>query len=126
MFKYLFAVALLLPAPVFAQQVNEYDVCTRYRETYIPGYYDSYGNYIQGRVKTESYKVICGVSDNSYYEYRNTTRNRHVENRKRCDPTRTLLGATLGGGVAAGIAKKDAYPWAIPLGVFIGGAGFGC
>lgn len=126
MFKYLFAAALLLPVPALSQQVNEYDVCTRYREVYVPGYYDRYGNYIQGRVTTESYKVNCGVSRDyrNYREYREY--NRHVDNRKRCDPTRTVLGATLGGGIAAGISKKDAYPWAIPLGAFIGGAGFGC
>ena len=46
--------------------------------------------------------------------------------RSYCDPSRTLLGAILGGGVAASMSQGDGYKWSVPLGAFIGGAGFGC
>ena len=44
--KYLLPVLLLLPTPVFAQQVNNYAVCTQNQEVYRPGGYDRYGNYV--------------------------------------------------------------------------------
>ena len=43
-----------------------------------------------------------------------------------CDPSKTFLGAILGGGVAASMSRGDGYKWSVPLGAFIGGAGFGC
>jgi hypothetical protein len=32
----------------------------------------------------------------------------------------------LGGGIAAGISKKDAYAWSVPVGAAVGGALIGC
>lgn len=98
---------VLLQVPVQAQQVNEFEQCSRTRETYIPGYYDDYGNYQQGRVQTETYNVPCP-----------NTIQQPV--RIACNPARTTLGGLLGGGIAAAIAKKDAYGWAIPLGAVLG------
>jgi hypothetical protein len=66
--------------------VNTYDVCTQYREVYSPGYYDRYGNYVQGGVSTQGYQVPCG-SGGAYYNASQAVR------RPSCDPTRTVLGA---------------------------------
>ncbi len=121
MIKNILIACLFIPLPAVAQQVNEYDVCTRYRETYVPGYYDSYGNYISGRVESESYKVPCGTG------YQNNPEPQPRYRRQvYCDPTRSLLGATLGGGVAASMSRGDGYKWSVPLGAFLGGVGFGC
>jgi hypothetical protein len=46
--KYLLPALLLLPTPVFAQQVNQFAVCTQNQEVYRPGGYDRYGNYVPG------------------------------------------------------------------------------
>jgi hypothetical protein len=70
---------------------------TCYRE--VEGY--------DGRIHIE--QIPCGQSRRSY-----------------CDPSRTFLGAILGGGVAASMSRGDGYKWSVPLGAFIGGAGFGC
>jgi hypothetical protein len=121
MFKTILVSLLLLPIPSFAQQVNEYDVCTRHREVYVPGYYDAYGNYVSGRVNVESYKVSCGGE----YAPRRTY-NQYYPRRIYCDPTKTALGATLGGGIAASMSRGNGYRWSVPLGAFLGGVAVGC
>jgi len=118
---------LLLPLtflsiPVSAQQVTEFDECTRTREVYVPGYYDRYGNYQQGYVNTERYNVPCGNTGRNYYRNGSYQQNRGTY----CDPTKTLLGGILGGGVAASMSRGDGYKWSVPLGAFLGGATFGC
>ena len=110
---------LMFPTPILAQQVNTYDVCTQYREVYSPGYYDRYGNYVQGGVSTQGYQVPCG-SGGTYYNAPQAVR------RPSCDSTRTVLGAILGGGIAASMSRGDGYAWSVPVGAFIGGAGLGC
>ena len=42
--------ASLFSVPVNAQQVNEFQTCTRHREVYTPGNYDYNGNYVPGRL----------------------------------------------------------------------------
>lgn len=118
---------LLGSMPVYAQQVTEFEECTRTREVYIPGYYDRYGNYQQGRVNIEKYRVPCGGYVVERPVYREApppvyTRPRTVQ----CDPTKTALGGVLGGGVAASMSRGNAYKWSVPLGAFIGGVAFGC
>jgi hypothetical protein len=124
MIKNILIAALLLPVPAFAQQVNEYDVCTRYREIYVPGYYDSYGNYISGRVESESYKVQCGDRG---VVYRNVP---DYEPRHRrqvyCDPTRSVLGAAIGGGLGAIFTNPNTRRYTIPIGAGLGGLSLGC
>lgn len=93
---------LLLPltflsVPVHAQEM--YQTC--YREVQ-----DNYGYVYRERIPCRSYQ-------RSYQ-------------RPYCDPSRTFLGAILGGGVAASMSRGDGYKWSVPLGAFIGGAGFGC
>jgi hypothetical protein len=34
---------IFLPAPVMAQQINQFGVCTQYREVYVPGGYEKGG-----------------------------------------------------------------------------------
>ena len=121
-----FAVASL-SVPVQAQQTNIYSVCTNYQENYAPGYYDRYGNYVQGNVNTQSYNVQCGTG--TYYRpnggnvYQSPVAAPVAQpgyGRGYCSPARTTLGGLLGGGVAAAVSKKDAWSWAIPLGAVLG------
>lgn len=117
-------IASLLSAPVQAQQVNVYQTCTRYRETYVPGYYDQYGNYVSGSVRNQSYRVPCG--NVSYSQYNSPPPPRYYNNSVYCNPTQTALGALLGGGVAASMSRGNGYYWSVPVGAAIGGAIFGC
>jgi hypothetical protein len=121
MIKNILIACLFIPLPAVAQQVNEYDVCTRYRETYVPGYYDSYGNYISGRVESESYKVPCGTG------YRNNPEPQPRYRRQvYCDPTRSILGAGLGGGLGAIFNNSNTRRYTVPIGAALGGIAFGC
>jgi hypothetical protein len=119
----LIASLIAAPVPAFAQQTNIYSVCTNYQENYAPGYYDRYGNYVQGRVNTERYNVQCGTG--TYYRpnggnvYQSPV-NAPVAQPRYCSPARTTLGGLLGGGIAAAVSKQDAYGWAIPLGAVLG------
>lgn len=134
------AIGIFIPMATSAQQVNNFGVCTQYREVYQPGYYDSYGNYVQGRVSTQSYNVPCNqLSGTSYpqnqyynnnYGYRYGYNNGYVgrPSNPNCNPTRTLLGATLGGAIgrAAAMNYPKNYGWATALGASIGGLAFAC
>lgn len=135
----------LFSVPAQAQQVNEYQICTKYRETYVPGYYDVYGNYIRGSVRTVSYRVPCTPTTPvvqtdavqqpivvqqpvvvqqlpPYYSATPGYYNGGVY----CNPTRSALGALLGGGIAASMSRGNGYYWSVPVGAAIGGAIFGC
>lgn len=118
--KLLFLLPLtFLSLPVSAQQVTEFEQCTRTREVYVPGTYDQYGNYRQGYVNTETYNVPCNR--------RRYSKQRYIENNTvYCDPTKTALGSVLGGGVAASMSRGNGYRWSVPLGAFIGGVALGC
>jgi hypothetical protein len=116
---------VFLPTPTQAQQVNQFGVCTQYQEVYVPGGYDQYGNYYQGGVQTQSYNVPCnnvnqGYVPNNQYYGRRTNPN--------CNPTRTLLGATMGGAIgrAAAMNYPKNYGWATALGAALGGLTFAC
>jgi len=124
----LIASLIAAPIPAFAQQTNIYSVCTNYQENYAPGYYDQYGNYVQGNVNTQRYNVQCGtgtyyrpnsappvsVAPAPSYGYNNGYR------RGYCSPARTTLGGLIGGGIAASVSKKNSWSWAIPLGAVLG------
>jgi hypothetical protein len=123
----LIAGLIVSPVPALAQQTNIYSVCTNYQENYTPGYYDQYGNYVQGRVNTERYNVQCGTG--TYYRPNGGTVYQSPVSapvpqpgygRRYCSPARTTLGGLLGGGIAAAVSKKDAWSWAIPLGAVLG------
>lgn len=113
--------------PVQAQQTNIYSVCTNYQENYAPGYYDRYGNYVQGNVNTQAYNVQCGAG--TYYRPNrgNVYRSPVVVpvaqpryGRGYCSPARTTLGGLVGGGIAASVSKKSSWSWSIPLGAVLG------
>jgi hypothetical protein len=123
-FKAVFLAGVILcPIPAFAQQTTVYSVCTNYQENYAPGYYDQYGNYVQGNVNTQQYNVQCGTG--TYYRpnggnvYQSPVP-QPGSNGGYCSPARTTLGGLLGGGIAAAVSKKDSWSWAIPLGAVLG------
>jgi hypothetical protein len=136
-------VASLFSVPVQAQQVNEYLTCKKYKETYTPGFYDNYGRYVQGSVVTQEYRANCqtgaatGPANPTSYQQvqyqqpyvapRPYYNNGYYNNGGvYCNPTRTSLGALLGGGIAASMSRGNGYYWSVPVGAAIGGAIFGC
>jgi hypothetical protein len=134
---------LFLPAPVVAQQVNQFGVCTQYQEVYTPGGYDQYGNYSSGGVSTQSYNVPCNQVNsgwrpsNQYYNngggyYGNNNGGGYYGRRTNpnCNPTRTLLGAVIGGAIGRSMTStsnnRNNRGWATALGASIGGLAFAC
>ena len=77
-----------LSVPVQAQQVTVYQRCVG--EVYFPGYYDQYGNFVQGGVGTT--RVPCGGGGG--YAARN------------CNPE---AGALLGAGLAEALSGGNGY-----------------
>jgi len=126
----LISTLLFCPVPAVAQQVTDYDVCTRNREVYVPGYYDRYGQYIQGYVRTETYSVPCGPVgyQRPYRSAPNVAHPPagHASRTGVCDPSRTLLGMVAGGGTGAVLSRGEGRWWAVPLGAVVGGTIFGC
>jgi hypothetical protein len=112
---------VFLPAPVMAQQVNNFAVCTQNQEVYRPGGYDRYGNYVPGGVSVQTYNVPCNGA-NQYYGNGGRATNPN------CNPTRTVLGAVLGGAIgrAAAMNYPQNYGWATALGASLGGLTFAC
>ena len=119
---------LLLPllfasTPVMAQQTNIYEVCRTYQENYAPGYYDQYGNYVQGNVRTEAYNTRCGTG--TYYRPNNQQRAPYhatpvTQPRRTC--ATSSLGAILGGVAGYAATPRVADRWyMIPLGILGGG-----
>jgi hypothetical protein len=123
----------LVSVPVQAQQVNNFNVCTQNQEVYQPGGYDQYGNYIPGGVSVQTYNVPCNnvnqgyrVPTNQYYGGGGGYYGRATN--PNCNPTRTVLGAVLGGAIgrAAASGHSQNYGWATALGASIGGLTFAC
>lgn len=114
----------LIPLSVSSQQINNFGVCTQYREIYTPGGYDYNGNYYSGGVRVESFNVPCNTMNNinSVPPYRPYYRYGYYN----CNPTRTLLGATLGGAIGYGVSNRRNRGWATALGASIGGLAFVC
>ena len=114
----LLSTLLLAPLPAFADYTRVYQesYCYENIEEYVPGYYNRYGRYVAGYVKTDRRRVPCGY--NSYQPQYTPRYNEPVY--PRCNPARTTLGGLLGGGIAAALSKQDAYGWSIPLGAVLG------
>jgi hypothetical protein len=90
---------VFLPAPVMAQQVNQFGVCTQYQEVYVRGGYDQYGNYYPGGVQTQSYNVPCNqVSGGNW--------NPTYQRRRVCNPT---AGAVMGAGLAEALSGGNGW-----------------
>jgi hypothetical protein len=111
----LFSIAGILsfPAAAMSQQTYSYDVCTRYQETYVPGYYTDQGNYMPGRVVTQSFRVPCGTTNVSpapvvvpapVAYYGNPPP--YYYRRRNCNPAG---GALLGAGIAAALSGGRGY-----------------
>jgi len=99
------------PVSVQAQQMNSYGVCRQYQEMYIPGGYDSYGNYISGRVRTQSYNVPCNqVSSGNWsppvYQQPVYQQPVYQQRQRICNPG---AGAALGGGLAEALSGGNGY-----------------
>ena len=133
---------IFLPTPSMAQQVNQFGVCIQYQEVYAPGGYDQYGNYFPGRVSTQSYNVPCNQVNsgwrpsNQYYNngggYYGNNYSGYYGRRTNpnCNPTRTLLGAVIGGAIGRSMTStnnnRNNRGWATALGAGLGGLTFAC
>ena len=125
--KLLILIPLVLssaPVAVKAQQTNVYQVCRTYQENYTPGYYDQYGNYVQGGVNTQAYNTNC--QNQTYYHpnnggaYYTTPVTQPVAQPRSCGAA--PLGAILGGLGAYAVTRSVPNRWwSIPLGVVTGG-----
>ena len=134
--KHLILLSLLfLPAPVVAQQVNQFGVCTQYQEVYTPGGYDQYGNYFPGGVSTQAYNVPCNQVNSGWRpsnQYYNNYGSGYVgrATNPNCNPIRTALGAVLGGAIGRSMTStsnnRNNRGWATALGASIGGLAFSC
>ncbi len=107
--KHLFLIPLLITLPVSAQQTVVYDTCTRIKETYIPGYQNPDGSWVNGIVRREKFTIPCGtnvpaatvataptvvVAQPQPYYYR----------RRVCNPA---AGALLGAGLAGTLSGNS-------------------
>ena len=116
---------LLLPTPAIAggpvfrghRQTHYESYCYKNTEEYIPGYYNKYGQYVGGYVKTNRKKVPCGL--NRYQQH-----DRHEVDDNSCIEG-SVLGGIAGGGLGAALSRGDGRWWAIPLGI-VGGTMMGC
>ena len=121
-----------VPSTVKAQQVNNFAVCTQNQEVYRPGGYDRYGNYVPGGVIIQTYNVPCNNLNQGYRQsnqyYSNGGGYYGRPSNPNCNPTRTILGATMGGAIgrAAAMNYPQNYGWATALGAAIGGLAFAC
>ena len=142
----LLVIGVLAPITVSAQQVNTYGVCRQYQEVYTPGGYDQYGNYFPGGVNTQSYNVPCNQVNsgwrpsNQYYNgggyygrgYNGYNNGGYYGRRTNpnCNPTRTLLGAVIGGAIGRSMTStnnnRNNRGWATALGAGLGGLTFAC
>jgi len=136
--KHLLTLSLLLPfvfvAPTQAQQVNVYgeSYCYTNIEQYVPGYYDAYGNYVGGYVNNTRNRVPCNnnvvVNPQPYYNNGGGYYGRRTN--PNCNPSRTILGAVLGGAIGRSMTStrnnRNNRGWATALGASIGGLTFSC
>jgi len=94
------------PVSVQAQQMNSYGVCRQYQEMYIPGGYDSYGNYISGRVRTQSYNVPCNQVSSGNWSPPVYQQPVYQQRQRICNPG---AGAAMGGGLAEALSGGNGY-----------------
>jgi hypothetical protein len=147
--KKIFIIPLIfsfLSVPAYSQQVTTIQECREYQERYFPGGVDYYGNYFQGGVVTQRNNINCETgrvySSTPYYGNNNSPQpyynNNNYYNRgyygrstnPNCNPTRTALGALLGGAIGRSMTStpnnRNNRGWATALGASIGGLAFSC
>lgn len=118
--KLLLLTALLfVQAPAVADEYYSPGVCTQTVEKYYPPHYNAYGQYIPGGVYRNQYQVPCGGA----VAYQAAPR---YYNGVYCNPTKSILGGLLGGGIAASMSRGNGYAWSVPVGAAVGGAIVGC
>ena len=117
----LLASLLITPIPVFAGPTRVYreNFCYENTEKYIPGYYNKYGQYVGGYVKTKRKRVPCG-----HYHHEYIPQKQHSTDDNSCIEG-SVLGGIAGGGLGAALSRGDGRWWAIPLGI-VGGSLVGC
>ena len=98
--------------------------CYRNTEEYVPGYYDSRGQYVGGYIKHSRTKVSCGnMQPTQYHQPTYHQPSAPVDNND-CS-SGTVAGALIGGGLAGYRSRGKGRWWAIPAGI-VGGAMLGC
>ena len=118
--------------PVFRRRdkvVRYEENCYKKVERYIPGYYDDFGNWKVGRVKTTRKRVSC----HRLYErprkpyihehHHHPDVGGHVDDNSCIEGS--ILGGIAGAGAGAALSRGDGRWWAIPLGI-VGGSMVGC
>ena len=107
----------------FEGRTNTYheEFCYRYKEQYVPGYYNKHGRYVGGYVKSKKEKVPCwSINRPSYpdrYEDPAPNVGGGVDDNSCVEGA--VLGGILGGMVlliGAAASRGDGRWWAIPLG----------
>ena len=123
-------------APAFAggpiirgqRNVHYEEKCYKNVERYIPGYYDDFGNWKNGRVKTTRKRVSCSrlyerPRKPYIYEHHHPDVGGHVDDNSCIEGS--ILGGIAGAGAGAALSRGDGRWWAIPLGI-VGGSMVGC
>ena len=132
---------LLLPlfvaGPAFAggprirgqRNVYHEEHCYKNVEKYTPGYYNSHGTYMRGRVTVRRKEVPCRriqyvpqVTPHYHHEEQHPNVG-NVDNNSCAEGT--VAGGLLGGALGGVLSKKENWIWAIPTGI-VGGAMVGC
>ena len=119
----------LAGGPRFRGRTNTYheEFCYKYVEEYVPGYYNKFGRYVGGYVKSRKEKVPCwSINRPSYpdrYEDPAPNVGGGVDDNSCVEGA--VLGGILGGGAGAAASRGDGRWWAIPLGI-VGGSMLGC
>jgi hypothetical protein len=119
--------SLFIAAPVYAggPRIYRENHCYENVEEYVPGYYNSYGQYVGGYIKHDRRKVACNHSRPNHgpLDHRQPTHNPNTDDNSCVEGS--ILGGILGGGAGAAASRGDGRFWAIPLGI-VGGAMVGC
>ena len=115
--------------PRFRGRTNTYheEFCYRYKEQYVPGYYNKHGRYVGGYVKSKKERVPCwSINRPSYPDrYEDPAPNVGGGVDDNSCVKGAVLGGILGGGAGAAASRGDGRWWAIPLGI-VGGSMLGC
>ena len=135
--KFIAALALIgmTSTPAFAghvirgqKNVHYEEKCYKNVERYIPGYYDDFGNWKVGRVKTTRKRVPCFRSYRRPKPYIHEHHHHpdiggHVDDNSCIEGT--VAGGLLGGAIGGVLSKKENWIWAIPTGM-VAGSMVGC
>tara|TARA_B100001758_G_C17882883_1_gene339712 strand:- start:33 stop:497 length:465 start_codon:yes stop_codon:yes gene_type:complete len=128
------------PRPYYRGQRNVHyeEKCYKNVERYIPGHYDDFGNWKNGRVKNTRKRVPCHrlyerprrpyympqTTPNSFPRYEEEHPNVGDADNNSCLEG-SILGGIAGAGAGAALSRGDGRWWAIPLGI-VGGSMVGC